>query len=423
MADGVLFGCDTFKDLIRVQRDTPQPSCPGGIGNFGFNSYDLLTFSLMVMGAVSSAVIVNTNKNENNDNNNDLQSSFGQINTNNQMATADQTSTNMAMITVPPSGTPVVVPLGGRMLSDGTMNLLEQVKYPGTQWESKQFIVNDKGEIYDKFNNKTVKGITAFGSIDERNVFHMLSNVTWETFRKNQVSRSTKLQINTDKIAFNDTPVFVPTKDLDLLFDQTLEEFTLKLVLISVPNVGPPIVLPIGVLLQDGEVWLNNGMEIEGIFWESPDRVLHENGTILYKLTKTTEQSQIVFATLDREGSFNKLQTGSLSLFRSLNSKPGSKNLQASIGDFTDESWTSIKKSLSITRKKRSLKDTIKQSLSLNSLLLRDKYDSSSMLTQHLICSMAKKLDLDFTNAAVLKYKPNHYCFYKNVLHWCAAAK
>ena len=85
----------------RIQRgaDT-SPSCPGGIGNFGFNSYDLLTFSILVMGAVSSAVIVNTNKNENNDNNNDLQASFGDINTNNQMASADQTSTNMAMITV-----------------------------------------------------------------------------------------------------------------------------------------------------------------------------------------------------------------------------------------------------------------------------------------------------------------------------------
>ena len=85
----------------RIQRgaDT-SPSCPGGIGNFGFNSYDLLTFSILVMGAVSSAVIVNTNKNENNDNNNDLQASFGDINTNNQMASADQTSTNMATITV-----------------------------------------------------------------------------------------------------------------------------------------------------------------------------------------------------------------------------------------------------------------------------------------------------------------------------------
>ena len=109
-----------------------QPSCPGGIGNFGFNSYDLLTFSILVMGAISSAVIVNTNKNENNDNNNDLQASFGQINTNNQMASADQTHTNMAMIISPPAGPPVVIPIVmGRMLSNGTFALDKEASIPG----------------------------------------------------------------------------------------------------------------------------------------------------------------------------------------------------------------------------------------------------------------------------------------------------
>ena len=53
-------------------------------------------------------VIVNTNKNENNNNNNDLQASIGGLTTNIQMASADQTSSQGAMITVPPTGTPVV---------------------------------------------------------------------------------------------------------------------------------------------------------------------------------------------------------------------------------------------------------------------------------------------------------------------------
>ena len=60
----------------RVARDAPAPNCPGGIGrfsfsffkvctlivfslgNFGFNSYDLLTFGLMVMGAGNKIHIV-----------------------------------------------------------------------------------------------------------------------------------------------------------------------------------------------------------------------------------------------------------------------------------------------------------------------------------------------------------------------------
>ena len=27
--------------------EKPTPNCPGGIGSFGFNSYDLLTFALL----------------------------------------------------------------------------------------------------------------------------------------------------------------------------------------------------------------------------------------------------------------------------------------------------------------------------------------------------------------------------------------
>ena len=38
----------------RVTRQAPN--CPGGVGNFGFNSYDLMTFGLLAMGAVSSAL-------------------------------------------------------------------------------------------------------------------------------------------------------------------------------------------------------------------------------------------------------------------------------------------------------------------------------------------------------------------------------
>ena len=99
----------------RVQRDA-APNCPGGIGNYGFNSYDLLTFGLLVMGAVSSAVIVNTNKNENNNKNNDLQASLGSVTSNVQMASADQSSTQGAMIIVSPVGVPSVIPTGQAIL-------------------------------------------------------------------------------------------------------------------------------------------------------------------------------------------------------------------------------------------------------------------------------------------------------------------
>ena len=76
-----------------------------------------MTFMLMSFNQVSN-VIVNTNNNRNNNNNNDFQATFGSINTNQQSAEATQTSGTMTMITVPPSGTPIVVPLG-RLLAGG----------------------------------------------------------------------------------------------------------------------------------------------------------------------------------------------------------------------------------------------------------------------------------------------------------------
>ena len=59
-----------------------------------------------------SNVIVNTNNNRNNNNNNDFQATYGSINTNQQSSEATQTGSTMTMITVPPTGTPIVVPIG-----------------------------------------------------------------------------------------------------------------------------------------------------------------------------------------------------------------------------------------------------------------------------------------------------------------------
>ena len=83
--------------------------CPGGVGSFGFNAYNLLTFMLMSFNQVSN-VIVNINNNRNNNNNNDFQASFGSINTNQNDVEATQTGSTMTMITVTPVGVPIVTP-------------------------------------------------------------------------------------------------------------------------------------------------------------------------------------------------------------------------------------------------------------------------------------------------------------------------
>ena len=85
--------------------------------------------------------------------------------------------------------------------------------------------------------------------------------------------------------------------------------------------IGPPIIIPIGALLETGNVLLNDGIEIEGIFWESEDRILHPNGTIEYKLTGKSEKAKIAFGTVDDQGKIQLLpklgkHKTSLSLFK-----------------------------------------------------------------------------------------------------------
>ena len=108
-----------------------RSDCPGGVGSFGFNSYDLLTMMILSFNVIGN-VIVNTNKNENNNNNNDFQvcqmvanpkivnsllipifqATFGSVTANENTVMADQTSTNMAMIIVSSVGVPTVIPMG-----------------------------------------------------------------------------------------------------------------------------------------------------------------------------------------------------------------------------------------------------------------------------------------------------------------------
>jgi len=385
----------------RVSRSATV-SCPGGIGNFGFNSYDLLTFSLLVMGAVSSAVIVNTNKNENNDNNNDLEASFGQVNTNNQMASSDQTNTNMAIITVPPTGTPVVVP-GGRMLSNGSMIFLPETRIPGVSWESKTFKVYDNGTVIDKISKETFKGTIAFGTIDEKNMFHRLNNnISWASLRGTNKARSTEVP---PVIPFDDTPVFVPVDEIDELFRESVLENGLSLVQIAIPKVSPPIVLPIGAVLEDGRVFLNTGMEVRGAYWESPDRILYENGTIIYKVTETRENSEVVFATMDFEGRLSFLPKlgpypASLSTFRDMNVRPLTRNLQLTLGDFAmnEDTWTSIRQNYPRDqgrRKKRSALN-MKYNMMLQALslveIISTHNEKHHLLGQNILCRAVLKV-------------------------------
>lgn len=73
----------------------PRSPCPSGVGNLGFNSFNFLTFMVMVFNAVAN---VNNNINNNNQNNQDLNFNSISQDSNNVVSNSDNQNTVMAII-------------------------------------------------------------------------------------------------------------------------------------------------------------------------------------------------------------------------------------------------------------------------------------------------------------------------------------
>lgn len=72
-----------------------RSACPSGVGRFGFNSFNFLTFMVMVFNAVAN---VNNNINNNNNNNNDFNLNSISQDSNSVVSNSDNQNTIMAMI-------------------------------------------------------------------------------------------------------------------------------------------------------------------------------------------------------------------------------------------------------------------------------------------------------------------------------------
>ena len=77
--------------------------------------------------------------------------------------------------------------------------------------------------------------------------------------------------------------------------------------MVSLPPAGPPVMLGLGHLLPGGQVSPDRGVEVTGSYWESLDRILWSNGTILYKMTGAREEGEVMFGTLGRAGTVTPL--------------------------------------------------------------------------------------------------------------------
>jgi len=72
-------------------------SCPGGVGNFGFNSFNFMTFVLLTLNAVA-----NTNNNINNNNNNNIDINYNTVNQDSNNVISNSENMNMVTATILP---------------------------------------------------------------------------------------------------------------------------------------------------------------------------------------------------------------------------------------------------------------------------------------------------------------------------------
>ena len=90
------FGTTQGKYAKRLSRHK-RMSCPGGVGNFGFNSFNFMTFVLLTLNAVA-----NTNNNINNNNNNNIDINYNTINQDSNNLVSNSENMNMVTATILP---------------------------------------------------------------------------------------------------------------------------------------------------------------------------------------------------------------------------------------------------------------------------------------------------------------------------------
>ena len=111
---------------------------------------------------------------------------------------------------------------------------------------------------------------------------------------------------NPPLLRVSDSPVLVKETDLEML-EQRLDTEAMRLVMVVLPPAGPPVTIAVGHLLPGGQVRLDKGVEVEGSYWENMDRIIYNNGTIVYKETDVREKGEIMFGTVSDNGNIDLL--------------------------------------------------------------------------------------------------------------------
>ena len=298
--------------IKRATECTSPNERSGGVGKYGFNSYNLLTFAILSFNVVSN-IISNVNNNANNNNNNDNLYNFGSTNVAESSTSADNMNKNMLMITVPPAGPPVVVPTG-KLLFNGSIVLDKELEEAGVSWYFPKYgwTLFDNGTIIYNTTWKE-RGLVSFGVLDDQNKFRPLKDdddksINWKSLRssryRKEKSHREGFSKQSTQMNINNFTMNLSANAIDAIYnDLATNTDSMALVMAAHSGIGPPIVVPIGFVLVDGEVLLNKGVEVEGVYWKSSDRTLFENGTIQYhKMDNMFDKNEIVFGTISANG-------------------------------------------------------------------------------------------------------------------------
>ena len=96
--DTLLKNIDPPKDSEYLEQKVKRDSgCPGGEGNYGFNSFNFMTFVLLVFNLVA-----NVNNNLNNNNNNANKNNINAVNQDSNSVSSNTNAVNQLMVTILP---------------------------------------------------------------------------------------------------------------------------------------------------------------------------------------------------------------------------------------------------------------------------------------------------------------------------------
>ena len=146
------------------------------------------------------------------------------------------------------------------------------------------------------------------------------------------------------------------------------------------------------------------------------------------------EEAKIAFGTIDNEGRIQLLpklgkHKTSLNLFKDLNVKPSSRNVQTYINGLAENELFRVRERMS--RMKRELMRNsnasqmlyviklMRTTLSMVTILYEMNLPNADFWTNEILCETYNSIDSKFLYSVIMKLKPQNYCFVSEILKIC----